>query len=417
MKGNTTPSTVSQGATSQGAASQDNVSTGLDRWVEEGFAALRGRRVGVVCHAASVDRDLVHILVRMKAAGVHVARCFGPEHGIWADAQDMIPVEAEARERITGAPLSSLYGHSVESLSPRPEDLRDLDVLVVDLQDVGARYYTYIYTAALCAQAAGAVGVPTVILDRPNPLGGLAVEGNLQRADFLSFVGMWPLPVRHGMTIGEVVRLLDEREGLGAELTVVPMTGWRRSMYFEDTGLPWVQPSPNMPTVDTAVVYPGMCLVEGTLLSEARGTTKPFELIGAEGVDPFRWAEALQACPVEGVTWRPVWYRPTFHKHAGRTIGGVALHVRDRARFQPWRAGLHLLATLKQIHPELLQWRTEPYEFVSDRLAIDLLCGGPEIREAIDAGADIDALWAEGEASRGGFDAARAKALIYPTER
>lgn len=392
------------------------VLTGLDREVQAGFARLAGKRVGVVCHAASVDRHLVHILVRMKQAGVHVARCFGPEHGIWADAQDMISVGDLPRDPITGAEVASLYGDSVESLSPRPEHLADLDVLVVDLQDVGARYYTYVYTAALCARRAAEVGLPTVILDRPNPLGGAEVEGAPGDPAFASFVGMWPLPVRHGLTVGEVVSLLNVREGFGADVTVVEMRGWRRSMYFDETGLPWVQPSPNMPTLDTAIVYPGMCLIEGTLMSEGRGTTKPFELVGADYLDPFALTEALSARPVEGIVWRPVWYQPTFHKFGGQSIGGVALHVVDRHRFQPWRAGLHFLSAAREVHGASLQWRTERYEFVSDRLAIDLLCGGTAVRELVDAGGDIDQWWADGQRHAAAFVEARRAALIYPEE-
>ncbi|MFN3202174.1 MAG: exo-beta-N-acetylmuramidase NamZ domain-containing protein [Bradymonadia bacterium] len=392
------------------------VATGLDLWVEEGFSALRGQRVGVVCHAASVDAQLVHVLLRMKAAGVNVTRCFGPEHGIWADAQDMIAVAEVPTERITGAELISLYGDTPESLQPKAEHLADLDVLVVDLQDVGARYYTYIYTAALCAQAAAKVGVPVVILDRPNPIGGAQVEGGLGDRAYASFVGMWPLPIRHGLTIGEVVTLLDAREGFGADITVVKMRGWQRSMYFDETGLPWVQPSPNMPTVETAVVYPGMCLIEGTLMNEGRGTTRPFELIGADYVDPFAVCEALSARPVEGIVWRPVWYRPTFHKFGGQTIGGVALHVRDRSAFQPWRAGLHFLSAVQAVHGEALRWRTERYEYVSDRLAIDLLCGGTTVRETIEAGGDIDAVWQAGEQALETFLPLRSQALLYPEQ-
>lgn len=400
-------------ATSAGAT----VRTGLDVLVAEGFARLRGRRLGVLCHPASVAADLGHLTEHLAAAGVKVTRCFGPEHGIWADAQDMIAVtDAEApREPKTGAPVRSLYGHDVESLTPRPEDLRDLDVLLIDLQDVGARYYTYIYTAALAARAALAEGVEVLVLDRPNPLGGLAVEGGLTGRDHLSFVGRWPLPVRHGLTLAEVIEVLAHREGWDlAGLSVVPMQGWRRSMLFDATGLPWVMTSPNMPTLDTARVYPGLCLIEGTLMSEGRGTTRPFELIGADYVDPFALAEALRARALPGVAFRPVFIRPTFHKFGQQTVGGVQLHVTDPVAFQPWRCGLHLLHTVRALFGDRLQWRTEPYEFVSDRLAIDLLCGGTRAREVIDAGGDIEAFWAEGQVEAAAFDAQRQPFLRYP---
>ncbi len=369
------------------------VATGLDRMVAEGFASLRGRRVGLVCHPASVDRHLVHITHRCREAAVNIVRCFGPEHGIWADAQDMIHVDDDAREPVTGASVRSLYGADEESLAPRPEDLADLDVLLIDLQDIGSRYYTYIYTAALCVRAAARAGIEAIVLDRPNPLGGVVVEGGLTGKDFLSFVGLWPLPTRHGLTIGEVVSLLDHREGFGARLTIVEMLGWSRQHLFDETGLPWVQPSPNMPTLETAVVYPGMCLLEGTNLSEGRGSTRPFETIGADFINPFELSSALDALELPGVLFRPLYFRPTFHKFAGRAIGGVALHVIDRTLFPSLRVGLHLLATIRRLYGPALCWRSEVYEFVKDRLAIDLLFGGDEARLAIDAGADVEAIY------------------------
>ncbi|MCB9521989.1 MAG: DUF1343 domain-containing protein [Myxococcales bacterium] len=391
------------------------VKLGLDRLVEQDFAPVRGRRVGLLCHAASVASDLRHITRCFADAGVPVARCFGPEHGIWADAQDMISVhDATAREPVTGAPVRSLYGADEASLSPRAEDLADLDVLVVDLQDVGSRYYTYIYTAALALRVCAQVGVEVLLLDRPNPIGGEAVEGPMIRPGFESFVGMWSLPTRHGLTIGEVVSLLQAREGWGGQLTVLEMAGWRRALWHDETGLPWVQPSPNMPTLDTAAVYPGGCLLEGTTLSEGRGTTRPFELIGAAGIEPFELADRLAVRGLPGVCWRPVFFRPTFHKFANQTIGGVALHVTDRRAFQPLRAGMHLLDAVKRQHPEVLGWRTEVYEFVSDRLAIDLLFGGTHAREVIDGGADIDALWQSWAPEAADFRAARADFLRYP---
>ena len=393
------------------------VRLGLDRMVTDDFASLRGQRVGLLCHAASVDSALVHLTQRCRDAGLDVVRCFGPEHGIWADAQDMISVEHDARERVTGAPVVSLYGAAESSLSPRAADLADIDVLLVDLQDVGARYYTYIYTAALALRVAAETNTRVVVLDRPNPLGGTRVEGGLTGAGFTSFVGMWPLPTRHGLTIGEVVSLLNAREGFGGELEVVEMTGWRRSMYHDETGLPWVQPSPNMPTLDTAIVYPGMCLLEGTHLSEGRGTTRPFELVGADFIDPFELCHALAEAPARGVVYRPVFFRPTTHKFAAQTIGGVALHVTDREAFEPLRMGLHFLATVGRLYGEALKWRSEVYEFVRERLAIDLLFGGVEARALIEARAsvaDIDALWQRWQAEATAFEIERRPFLRYP---
>ena len=386
---------------------------GLDRLVDDGFSDLTGARVGLLCHAASVGSDLRHITVACRDAGVNVVRCFGPEHGIWADAQDMVAVDTARVEPVTGAPVVSLYGLDEASLAPTEAALADIDVLLVDLQDVGARYYTYVYTAALALALAARAGTEVWVTDRPNPLGGARIEGNLTRRDHRSFVGMWPLPARHGLTIGEVCTLLDAREGFGARLEVVEMTGWSRAAYHDETGLPWVQPSPNMPTLDTAIVYPGMCLLEGTNLSEGRGTTRPFELVGADFIDPFQLAAALADTPLRGVAFRPVYFQPTFHKFGGSTIGGVALHVTDRDAFEPLRCGLHFLATVRRLYGDALQWRTEVYEFVRDRLAIDLLFGGPDARLCIDAGDDVDALWHEWQRASGGFAAERAPHLRY----
>ncbi|MFZ4735145.1 MAG: exo-beta-N-acetylmuramidase NamZ family protein [Bradymonadia bacterium] len=390
------------------------VRTGLDRLVADGLSALKGLRVGLVCHPASVDAHLVHLTERCRQAGVNVVRCFGPEHGIWADAQDMISVDdTSAVEPVTGAPVRSLYGADEASLAPRQVDLVDLDVLVIDLQDIGSRYYTYIYTAALCVRAAARVGLRCLVLDRPNPLGGHILEGGMTHPDFTSFVGLWPLPVRHGLTLGEVCTLLNEREGFGARLEVVEVEGWRRSMWFDETGLPWVQPSPNMPTLDTAVVYPGMCLVEGTNLSEGRGATRPFETVGADFIQPFELARALDERGLPGVVCRPLYFRPTFHKFGGRTIGGLGVHVTDRERFQPLRLTLHLLWTLRRLYGPALEWRTEVYEFVGDRLAIDLLFGDLRGRTCIDDGSDPDALYAAWQAEARAFDAERAPFLRY----
>ncbi|MEZ4430842.1 MAG: DUF1343 domain-containing protein [bacterium] len=393
------------------------VRLGLDVLVDERFARLRGQRVGLLCHAASVASDLRHVTLHLRDAGVTVTRCFGPEHGIWADAQDMITVdETAAVEPITGAPVRSLYGADEESLAPRLADLADLDVLLIDLQDVGARYYTYIYTAALAARVAAKAGCKVVLCDRPNPLGGERIEGGLTGDAWRSFVGLWPLPVRHGLTIAEVVCLIAAREGFGGEIEVVEMQGWRRAMYHDATGVPWVQPSPNMPTLDTALVYPGMCLLEGTEMSEGRGTTRPFELIGADYIDPFALAEALAATPVAGLVWRPAFVRPTFHKFGGRTIGATALHVVDREAFEPLRAGLHYLGAVRRLYGEKLRWREAVYEFVGDRLAIDLLFGGPEARALIEGGADVaalDALWTRWQAEAAAFAEARRPHLRY----
>ena len=380
------------------------VASGLDVFCAERLDLCRGRRVSVLCHPASVDAKLVHVVDRLMAAGVRPVRLFGPEHGVRGEAQDMVSVDGE-RDGHTGITVSSLYGQSLDSLQPTQEALADTDILLVDLQDIGSRYYTFIWTVALSMQAATRAGVAVVVLDRPNPIGGSAIEGGDVEPDCESFVGLASLPVRHGLTIAEVARMV--RAGipwggprftspLDLDLTVVPMRGWRRHDFFEATGLPWVMPSPNMPNVDSAFVYPGLCLVEGTNVSEGRGTTRPFEIIGAPFVDGFRLAERLAVHRLRGVLFRPLWFRPTFHKFAGQVCGGIQVHVIDRTVFEPYQCGVAILRELHEVGGESFRWRREPYEFVSDRLAIDLLTGSDAIRTGIERGlslAELEATW------------------------
>lgn len=364
-----------------------SVATGLDRIAcgdEDALAPIRGQRVGLVAHPASVDRRFRHALdVLREVADVRVL--FGPEHGWAGTAQDMAPVDGEAERAMR---VVSLYGSSAADLSPRPEHLEGLDVVVVDLQDVGSRYYTFVWTAALMARAAAAAGVRTVILDRPNPLGGVIVEGMPQRPGYRSFVGLHDVAVRHGLTIGEIVRLACARDRVDpAALVVVPMRGWSRAMRFSETGLPWVLPSPNMPTVDTASVYPGGCVIEGTTLSEGRGTTRPFEIFGAPWVDP----EALAREVVVGATLRPLGFEPTFQKHARTLCRGVQVHVTDVDEFRSYHAYLRWIAVaLAQAPDEVFPWRREEYEYETSRPAIDLLTGGPEYRQLVNTRASLD---------------------------
>lgn len=397
------------------------VETGLDVLLRERLSLLRGRRVGVLCHPASVDRRLRHVVDALRAEGAGIHRLFGPEHGIRGEAQDMIGVDS-ARDFRTGIPVVSLYGERFESLSPTPESLDDLDVLVVDLQDVGSRYYTFIWTMALCLQAAAAAGVAVVVLDRPNPIGGRDVEGGYIEHGFESFVGLGSMPVRHGLTIGEIAKLVraglpwgGERfaKAIDCEVEVIAMRGWARADHFDATGLPWVLPSPNMPTPETALVYPGMCLLEGTNISEGRGTTRPFEIFGAPFLDGYRLAESLANDRLPGVAFRPLSFRPTFHKFAGQVCGGVQLHVTSRADFRPYRTGVAILRALRNLAGTALVWRTEKYEFVSDRPAIDLLTGGEQIRAGINAGlslAELQETWQGGEDD---FRDRRMGCLIY----
>jgi uncharacterized protein YbbC (DUF1343 family) len=286
----------------------------------------------------------------------------------------------------TGMRMVSLYGDRVESLSPTEEQLRGLDALVIDLQDVGSRYYTFGATMLLCLEAASRYKLLTVVLDRPNPLGGEAVEGPELQPEYRSFVGFHPVVTRHGLTLGELAQLYHHERGLTGALQVIRCDGWQRDLDYDQTGLPWVLPSPNMPTLETAFVYPGQCLLEGTRLSEGRGTTRPFELCGAPWVHARQLVARLREEALPGVAFRPAWFRPTFHKFAGQTCAGVQLHVTDRSAFRPVRTGLAVLAALRDLSGEAFAWRKEPYEFVTDRLAIDLLFGSDRERKALEKG-------------------------------
>lgn len=394
------------------------VRTGLEVLLSKGASALRGRRVGVICNQASVGPSFAHVVDLLAASpGVRIGALLGPEHGVRGEAQDMESVSeggAEGRfDRKLGVPVHSLYGENVESLTPAPHMLEGLDAIVFDMQDVGARYYTFYATMTYAMRAAAKAGLEVFVLDRPNPLGGVAVEGGLQKPGFESFVGPYPLPVRHGMTVGELALYANDRLGINCRLTVVPMEGWQRTMEWEETGLAFIPPSPNMPTPDTARVYPGMCLVEGTNLSEARGTTRPFELSGSPFLDPERLATALNEQRLPGVHFRPVYFKPTFHKFAMRTCGGIFMHVTDRHAFRPYRAGLEFLRASQAQAREGFRWRTEKYEFIDTIPAIDLLTGSAEVREAFDAGRPIDFLYERWAAEDAAFLRERRPYLLY----
>ena len=386
------------------------VLSGLDVLLGRLRTLLGGQSVGLLCHPASVTADLTpaaEALMRVK--DVNLRRLFAPEHGITGAAQDLVLVGHE-KDPLTGLPVMSLYGRR---LDPDLRVLEGLDALIVDLQDVGARYYTYNWTMALAMKAAARANLPVIVLDRPNPLGGERLEGNWPEAGWSSFVGLYPLPIRHGMTMGELAGYLNDRHELGCDLTVVPMLGWRRGMAWEDTGLPWVAPSPNMPTPDTARVYPGGCLVEGTNLSEGRGTTRPFEWIGAPYLDGPRLARALERRGLPGVRFRPVGFEPAFHKWKSQRCGGVQIHVTDAARIKPFAVCLALIAEAGRQAPRHFRWRRPPYEFERVRLPMDLLCGGPGIRRAIERGVSLARLETSWRPDLARFARARRPYLLY----
>jgi uncharacterized protein YbbC (DUF1343 family) len=389
------------------------VQTGLARLASEGSSLLGGRRIGLLVNATAVDTELRHAIDLLRARSeLSIAALFGPEHGVRGDAQDMIAVDA-MRDARSDLPIHSLYGTTAASLAPTPAMLDGIDVMVYDIQDVGSRYYTFVWTMVLAMRACAAAGVAFCVLDRPNPLGGVHIEGSLIAPGFESFVGLVSCPNRHGMTAGEIARWRHSVEKLDLDLAVLGMRGWQRDMRFDHTGLPWVLPSPNMPTTDTALVYPGMCLIEGTELSEGRGTTRPFELAGAPYLDGHRLAADLTAHELPGVVFRPAVFTPMFQKHHGKPCGGVQLHVTNPETFRPYRTGVAFLKACYDQSPAAFRWRDKAYEFVDAIPAIDLLAGSAALRTGIEAGAslaDLTTRWARDE---GDFAAERADYLLY----
>lgn len=387
------------------------VRVGIERLLDADRALVAGQRVALVSNPASIDSDFRHSADALfDDPDVDVVALFGPQHGFRSDLQDNMIESPHAHDPRRRVPIYSLYS---ETREPTAEMLRGVDVLVIDLQDVGTRVYTYIYTMANCMRAARRHGVRVVVCDRPNPIGGVAVEGDLLDPAWASFVGQFPIPLRHGLTIGELARLFNEEFSIGAALDVVPLEGWRRPMYFDETGLPWVIPSPNIPTLDSAVVYPGAVLFEGTMFSEGRGTTKPFELIGAPWLDGDRVAAAMNAKQLPGAHFRAVFFEPTFQKHARATCGGCQLHVTDRTTFQPVRAAVELIAELRRQNPGRFAWRQPPYEYEHEKWPIDILSGSARLRTAIEQGVEASAIaggWSDDEQA---FALLREKFLLY----
>ena len=389
------------------------VRTGLARIIAEGSSLLAGRRLGLICNPTAVDPQLNHAIDLLRASkDFQLTTLFGPEHGVRGDAQDMIEVDASTDAR-TGLPVHSLYGATEETLSPTSAMLENVDCLVYDVQDVGSRYYTFVWTMVLAMRACAKAGKAFCVLDRPNPIGATHVEGSGISAGFESFVGLVSCPNRHGMTAGEIARWRHAVEHMDLDLAVISMHNYQRDMHFDHTGLPWVMPSPNMPTVDTALVYPGMCLVEGTQLSEGRGTTRPFELAGAPHLDGHDLAARLTAMALPGVAFRPVVFTPQFGKHAKHACGGVQLHVTNVEAFRPYRTGVAFLKACHDQAPDKFQWRDKAYEFVDKIPAIDLLAGGDQLRKGIEAGASLDELAARWPRDEGAFAEERADFLLY----
>lgn len=393
------------------STAKKGVLTGLDLIKTHWPRDLKGARAGLVVHPASVNGKLLHAVdVCRGSHRFRLTALFGPQHGILGQTQDNMIEWEGFRDPGTNLPVYSLYG---ETRKPRPGMLEGLDVLIVDLQDVGSRYYTFIWTLDLCMQACAEAGKTVVLLDRPNPINGVASEGPVLDPGYSSFVGLRPLPVRHAMTVGEIglyLRMLFHHD---LDYRVIQMQGWKRKMWFGDTGLPWVLPSPNMPTLDTALVYPGMCLLEGTNLSEGRGTTRPFEVFGAPFVRPDTLVAALDDFKLPGVAFRPLSFQPTFQKHANTQCGGAQIHVTDRRKFRPFKTGVAILKAIHNTWPRDFAWKQPPYEYEEFKLPIDILAGTERIRKDIEAWKDLGAMekWWKEECRS--FEKTRKQYLIY----
>lgn len=384
------------------------VEIGLIHLINAQPERLRGRRVGLVTHAAAVAPDLTHCSDLLRAHGVHITALFGPEHGLDGAGADATPI-ADAADARTGIPIYSLYGAHKQ---PSPAMLADVDVLVFDMQDIGARFYTFISTLDYVIRAAAEAGKEIIVLDRPNPLNGMQLEGALIDAGFESFIGQLAVPVRHGLTTGEIARLIVQTAQSDVALRVIPLRGWTRALWFDETGLPWIPLSPGMPTLEGAVVYPGTCLVEGTNLSEGRGTALPFRVVGAPWLNGEALARDLNRFELPGVRFRAHAFMPTDSKHRGVKCGGVQVHVTDRRIWQPVRMGVHLLAACRAQDPERFEFQSTSWEGSPPHL--DLLLGSARVREGLSAGIPVPELVAEWSATEAEFRRTRAAILLYP---
>ena len=386
------------------------ITLGIENLIESP-KPLKGKRVGLIANATSINCELTSSVdLLRKNPGINLSALFGPQQGFWGETQDNMIEWQGGRYPRYDLPLYSLYG---EHRKPTAKMLENVDSLIFDVQDVGTRIYTYIWTMVLAMQASAEQKKEFIVCDRPNPIDGLQTEGNVSRREDSSFVALYPLPLRHGMTTGEIANYVNREFQIGCELTVVQMKGWKRQMWHDETGIPWVIPSANMPTLETATVYPGTVIFEGTNVSEGRGTTKPFEFIGAPFVNGFDLADALSKYRLPGVSFRPCIFIPTFNKHQGKNCGGVQLHVTDRKQFKPVKTGIALLKTIYDMYPNDFRWKKPPYEYVSDKLPIDVILGCDWIRKALEEKQTLEKIIGKTEEELKDFSAVRKKYLLY----
>lgn len=384
------------------------VKIGLEKLLEDA-SALRGQRVGLVCHQASVDHQFNHAAdLLLKRDDFKLTTLFGAQHGIRGTEQDNMIETPHTTDRVTGLPVYSLYS---ETREPTEEMYAELDAVIFDMQDVGCRIYTFVYTLANCMRAARRMGKKVFVCDRPNPVGGEQIAGTVLEAGWESFVGQFPLATRHGMTVAELALLFNKE--IGCELEIYKMEGWRRELYQDETDAPWVSPSPNMPTVETATVFPGTVHMEGTELSEGRGTTRPFELTGAPFIDAERYAVRLQSENLPGVWFRPCYFQPTFQKHANQACGGVQIHVLDRREFEPVLAGLATIKCAREMYPEQFQWKQTAYEYVFDRNPFDVIAGTDKLRGQLEENRSLEEIRTSWETPLREFTQRRKEFLLY----
>ena len=388
-----------------------HVELGVETLLQGEVELLTNKRVGLICNQASVNHQFRHAAdLFHEHEAIDLRALFGPQHGIRGDVQDNMIETGHSTDRVTGLPVYSLYS---ETREPTDAMLSDVDVLVFDMQDVGCRIYTFIYTLANCMRSAARLGKKVIVCDRPNPINGVSVSGNVLEPDFASFVGQYPLPTRHGMTVGELALMFNQHFKLGCELEVIKANGWSRDLWFDETDAPWVLPSPNMPTVDSATVFPGTVHFEGTQMSEGRGTTRPFELIGAPYVEPEAYAQELNGFNFEGVYFRSCVFQPTFQKHAKVSCGGVQIHVTDRNVFEPVSAGIAMVKTAFDMYPQQFLWKEPPYEYVFDKNPFDVICGTDATRKAIEDGRSLTEIIDSWQKPLDDFKMTREKFLLY----
>lgn len=387
------------------------VKLGLEKLLAEKASLLGNLKVGLICNQASVDHQFRHSAdLFFEHPEINLKVLFGPQHGIRGDVQDNMVETGHSIDRVTGLPIYSLYS---ETREPTLEMLSGIDALVFDLQDVGCRVYTFIYTMANAMRACAKYDKKMFVLDRPNPIGGIAVEGNILEKGHESFVGMFPIPMRHGLTAGELAQLFNNEFEINCDLEVITMDSWKRENFFDETDAPWVMPSPNMPTVDTAVVFPGTVYFEGTQISEGRGTTRPFEIVGAPFINSNAYADALNSLELPGVTFRAWEFLPTFQKHAQKLCGGVFVHITGRELFEPVITGAAMIKTAFDLYPRDFKWKNPPYEYVFDRNPFDVIAGTSKLREDFEKGIDIEEIREQWKKKVEGFKLTRQNYFLY----